>query len=410
MDASKHDSEQGPIQDASQNSAGSLTGHNLASETQRTATGLKLGVPRVETLVIGLILAVALQLVENIFPRIPIFPWLKLGLPQLVILPYLMRYGAGCAMGLTLGRTFLAFVAGGTPLSSVLVATGAGIVATGLIGFLLRPIAIRGLLGWVGLSMALAATHNVTQLILVESLFVDHQGFYVQLTPMLLWSMISGGIIGYLSFLSWPFWNHLFQNSHTMAIPLTEMNLPPPSKKPVFLASLFRLGLILFLPFLRVQILMFVATLVIGLWPKPNTSFRQRFNALYKPMFATWPLLFFLAWLHLFHGEGVFYGNSFVTREGLNEFILHVLRLFNLAALGQRLIAFLPRTWMARQASPSIQAFLYAIPVMAQLPQSIPRLSMQIWKALRAQQPVTGLEILMETLFKKPSADFNTRI
>ena len=50
------------------------------------------------TFAICLLLAASLQIIENLVPRIPIFPWLRFGFTYLVLLPFLLRYGQGLSI------------------------------------------------------------------------------------------------------------------------------------------------------------------------------------------------------------------------------------------------------------------------------------------------------------------------
>lgn len=349
------------------------------------------GSPDAATIAGCLVLACALQLAENLLPKFPLFPWMKLGLSHLVLLPFLLRFGAGPAIALTLSRTLLIWMVAGTPLSTMMVALAAGLTSLSFVGLCLRPLARWGLLGWVGLSVASAAIHNMTQLVVVEFLLVDHAGFYFQLTPLLLWSVASGTFMALLAAAALPFWVQLFDGSarspifsgaaaQTPAPTLTAWNL---RHKVAFFAGLAVLAVILISPDLRWQSVLWLVLVLLALWPRQGVFWRKRFRSTFKPMWATWPFLIFLAWLHLFHGEGHLIGLAGLTQEGVQEFVLHGLRLLNLVVLGPRLLQSFPRHLLERSASPYAHALLLALPALASLPSAVPSAARQLWAAWR---------------------------
>ncbi len=355
------------------------------------ASRIKGSPPDAATIAACLVLACALQLAENLLPKFPLFPWMKLGLSHLVLLPFLLRFGAGPAIALTVSRTVLIWMVAGTPLSTMMVALAAGLVSLTLVGVCLRPLAHWGLLGWVGLSVASATLHNITQLVAVEFLLVDHAGFYFQLTPLLLWSAVSGAFMALLAAAALPFWMQLFDGPATGAmfsnaarqIPAQVGTVWNIRNKIAFFACLFLLSAILVSPDFRWQSALWAVLVVLALWPRPGFPWRKRFRATFKPMWATWPFLIFLAWLHLFHGEGHLIGFAGLTHEGVQDFALHVLRLLNLVALGPRLLQSFPRHLLERSASPYARALLLALPALTGLPSAVPAAARQLWLAWR---------------------------
>src|SRR5262245_15899678 len=73
-----------------------------------------------------LLMCASLQIMENLLPRIPVFPWLKLGLSYVIVLPFLLRFGAMAAASLLLGRNLLTLIFAGQALTTFLVGTASG--------------------------------------------------------------------------------------------------------------------------------------------------------------------------------------------------------------------------------------------------------------------------------------------
>lgn len=351
--------------------------------------------PSAEIVAVSLVLACALQLAENLLPRVPVFPWLKLGLSHLILLPFLLRYGAKPALALAWTRNLLTALVAGTPLTSTLVGMVAATVSVGLVGGALRPLARRNWLGWVGLGVASAAAHNITQLAVVETLLVNHDGFYFQLAPLAIWSLISGTLTALLAAAAMPFWNDLFNQSLPMPSVQQQTHALRPESERLFIAWALAALVLLVVPHLLFQGMVFVVLMVMivgnGLRLRINpTHTPERPSFLFKsywrqygwrPMFGTWPLLVFLAWLHLFHHEGHLIGFLGMTREGIAEFGVHALRLINLSLVSPQLLRHFPQGRLLKMTSPFARGLCLALPSLAGLPLAIPAAARHLWLA-----------------------------
>ena len=148
-----------------------------------------------ETFALALVAASSLQIMENLLPRIPLFPWMRVGVSYVVILPFLLRFGPRAAFGLFLARNFIAILYGGQPLTTFLIGSGSGAVA--VLGFG-GPVAWahrRGWMGILGAGVLMATAFNLAQLAAVNLTLIRHSGFYFQTGPILAWSLFSGATI-----------------------------------------------------------------------------------------------------------------------------------------------------------------------------------------------------------------------
>lgn len=147
----------------------------------------------------ALVLATGMQIAESLVPRIPIFPWLRLGLSWAILLPFLLSFGIRPTIALFLARNVLSLSYGGQPPSTFLISSLSGVLSILLTGNIIRRLVDGNWLGWIGASVALAATFNVLQLAAVTAILVGHSGNLFQLGPILAWSAVSGTLVAWLA-------------------------------------------------------------------------------------------------------------------------------------------------------------------------------------------------------------------
>jgi uncharacterized membrane protein len=310
------------------------------------------GTPKVtpEAFALALLMASSLQIMENLLPRIPLFPWMRMGFSYVIILPFLLQFGVRSAFGLLLARNAVTVLYGGQPFTTFLIGTGSGALAFLAVGAPAAWAYRRGLLGTLGASVALASGFNLIQLAAVNLTLIRHAGFYFQTGPILAWSLLSGAAVALL--IRWseaelPILFASFPSGKALPRPA----LAPANPRP-FLAGLAALILLMAAPFFAVQLpaLLILLTLVPG---------RGRL------LLQAWPFFFYLAWLHLFHTPGAYVWKDWITYEGARQFGLYAVRLAALILLGRWLSQRFPWQWTRNARSPSLQGFLLALPLMA---------------------------------------------
>jgi heptaprenyl diphosphate synthase len=143
---------------------------------------------------LGLLTAAALvlSLVEASLPR-PL-PWMRLGLANAAVLVALLLLGAGPALAVSLVKVVLGGLLGGGFGGPAFVIGGAAGLASLATMVLLRCLAPTHL-SPVGLSIAGAAAHQVTQL-LVASGYLGHPGLLALLPLSLTGGVVSGLLTG----------------------------------------------------------------------------------------------------------------------------------------------------------------------------------------------------------------------
>jgi uncharacterized membrane protein len=295
------------------------------------------------------LVAASLQIMENLVPRFPLFPWMRLGLSYVVILPFLVSFGAEAACALFLARNAINLLYGGQPLTSFLIGTGAGCATLLILGPLVAWASRKRLLGMLGASVVLASAFNVAQLALVNAALIRHAGFYFQTGPILAWSLLSGAGVAFLIRFSGTELDELLdrapEGKGLRAAPLKPAAVLP------FLAALAALAAVFAAPWPAAQ-----AVCLAVLLPLVPGRFAVLVQA--------WPFFFYLVWLHLFHTPGAFLWGP-ITREGASAFALYALRLANLMLLGRWAAPRFPWQWAARSRSPYLRGFLLCLPLLA---------------------------------------------
>ncbi len=148
-------------------------------------------------LTLFILLSLYLSLAENIIPK-P-FPWLKIGLANIVILVALEKFGARMAVEVVLLRIFIQGVLLGTVLTpTFIISLGAGLVSLGVVISLYK---LRKYLSLVAISMVGAFFHNLVQMliayvIMFRGIDVSSRGILYFVFIFLLLGVVSGGVIG----------------------------------------------------------------------------------------------------------------------------------------------------------------------------------------------------------------------
>lgn len=286
----------------------------------------------------ALVLAAGLQIAESLVPRIPVFPWLRLGLSWAILLPFLLSFGVRPTLSLFLARNVLSLTFGGQPPSTFLVSSLSGVLAIALCGPVVAWTSRRGWIGWIGASVALSATFNALQLLVVTVVLVGHAGNLFQLGPILAWSVASGTAVAWIARrISRPgLWTRLeeaidssihgtFRETPTRPVPLAVWSglLVLPFAVP---GTAWQLGL--------------AGSIAIVVAAKGGVG-----NWLV--VWRSWPYFAFLAWLHLLETPGHFLSGTPVTMEGLRSFALHGARLCSFLLVSQELSRLVPWTRIA---------------------------------------------------------------
>lgn len=335
----------------------------------------------------ALLVASGLQLAELLLPRIPMLPWLRPGLSWIVLLPWLLEFGLAPALALFLCRNVLSMAFGGQPASTFLISSASGIAALALAGTLGRFLTQRDLLGRAGASVLLSTSFNVFQLLLVSWILVGSSGYFAQIGPLLLWSVASGLLVGYLSR---PLgdgrgWERLraFVPESAEGGSLSGGSIPAS----VLAAS--AMVVVLCIPDPRPLGLALVVALVVG-----------RAKAL-RAILATWPFLPYLAWFHLLETPGNLVAGTWITRQGVHQFVVQALKLWAFTACGRILTSHLPWNRLLGSESSWARGLALALPIVPRLFPAATGAARDWWRDGRTG----GLDTYLDTFARRLHQD-----
>jgi heptaprenyl diphosphate synthase len=276
-----------------------------------------------------LLLSVALNALEIFLPRIPLIPWLKPGLANIVTIAWVVQFGTVDALLFSLLRVWVVgFYFGFSILTLTLGLTGA-LAATIVMGTAWRVLGTRGWLGLAGLGVLGACAHNAGQLAAVYFLFARNRFVLYQIPFMAVASVIAGGVVGVLSgsLINLPL-------QQGMALPEQSPSHPNRHTVPQGLTCLSLLAWSVAVMFVdRVNLLTWLAiaaTLLVQAFA------RGSLRAFFAPLRSFWLLLAMVAAVHLFftYGQRI-PGLPLVTYEGAQESARQLLRLWTWLQLSQ---------------------------------------------------------------------------
>lgn len=148
------------------------------------------------TIYLGLMvgLAMGLHVFESMLPLPYLFPGAKLGLANIVSLYVIVTFGWREAVIVSLIRTILGSLLGGTLLNFTFFMSFSG----GLVSVIMMGLAyqfLKNSLSLVGISIVGALSHNITQ-VLVASYMVRTIGIFFYLPHLLFFALPTGFFVG----------------------------------------------------------------------------------------------------------------------------------------------------------------------------------------------------------------------
>jgi heptaprenyl diphosphate synthase len=145
-----------------------------------------------------ILLAVGLNGLELLIPRIPLFPWFKPGFANIITIIWIIRYGTVDAILYTILRSWISGFYFGFSLITLTLSVSGGIVATAGVGILWSLLGKNRILGSVGLAISGAIMHNSAQLLVVYLLFMRNDSVFYQIPLMMIASIVFGGLTGFM--------------------------------------------------------------------------------------------------------------------------------------------------------------------------------------------------------------------
>ncbi len=283
-----------------------------------------------------LLVAITVNALELLLPRIPFFPWLKPGLANCVTIVWIIRYGTMDAILFSLLRIWLVGFYTGFSFISLCLSLSGGVLATFVMGIVYNALGRKGLIGTIGLAIVGAMFHNMGQLMAVFFLLTYNVYLFYQVPFMILASIFFGTLVGILTPMLARLSHQTFQKIEGRAITLPNREMVPRSQSMV---SIFMLLLSVSLVFIDTQfVLLALALLMTGTVQLLLGPSVQR---LLFPIRRFWLLFVFVACLLLFlpYGKKVPWA-PWITYEGLEATTNQWLRLWTWLQISFMFITF----------------------------------------------------------------------
>ena len=140
-------------------------------------------------------LAISIYVLENLLPR-P-FPFMKIGLSNVVVLILLIKWNFRSAFVVAVAKTFMGGFFSGTILGPTTLFSFGG----SLVALIIMLVFIRSKIAFsvIGISIAGAVAHNVTQLLIVRMILIKENSIFYLTPLMILMGIVTGVITGYLA-------------------------------------------------------------------------------------------------------------------------------------------------------------------------------------------------------------------
>ena len=268
-----------------------------------------------------MLLAVSINALEYMLPRIPVFPWLKPGLANIVTIIWILRWGAADAMLFSIVRSWItSFFFGFSLLSLGLSLSGCLVSAAGM-GALWLLFGRRGWLGLAGLGIAGAVLHNTGQLCGVYLFIAAAPVLWYQVPFMLCASLVFGALTGFFAYTLLP----VLITTASATAAFNAMRVDNGLLRCVAGVGLLAasIGITVLHSPVVLGMCALLATLLSCWLTQGNIS------VFLLPAVRFWLLFVFVAVMYLFFSYGrTFAGLPFVTYEGIQETLLQWLRLW----------------------------------------------------------------------------------
>lgn len=271
-----------------------------------------------------LLISISLSALEILLPKMPLLPWLKPGLANIITILWIVRFGAKDAILFSFLRSWITGFYFGFSFTTFILSLGGGIFSTAVMGLAWVLLGKNKIIGTIGLGMIGALTHNLGQLGIIYLLMARNSFVFYQIPFMCSASLIFGAAIGGCT----PFFAKIIQNttiSQTVTMQKHLSKSSDLSKSDILFAGIvftFCISLVFVKSFWILIMTMFLVTIITQL----ICGFSVK-NILYPLRF--WALFLFIAIVYLFFSYGTrIHGLPLITREGLNETIAQFLRLW----------------------------------------------------------------------------------
>lgn len=273
-----------------------------------------------------LLLAVALNALEFFFPRIPLFPWLKPGIANIVTIAVIIKYGYREALLFSFLRIWIVAFYFGFSFLNVSLALSGSILAISIMSIFYKLGNKRNFLGLVGISVLGAVFHNIGQLAAVYLILSQNHFIFLQIPFMIIIASITGSLNGlFASALMKSLEQDNLKVLESTKTNSLNNNVLEEKVSPLIsiLLFLFCSGLI-FVNNIKILIALMVSTII-----TVQIILKFDMKPIILPVKRFWMIFIAIAFMNLFYSYGkVIPGLKFVTYDSVNTTITQWIRIY----------------------------------------------------------------------------------
>lgn len=288
----------------------------LLNEEQQKDVVLKAGL---------LLVGIALNALEFFIPRVPLFPWLKPGLANIVTLIWIIRYGLVESLLYALLRIWIVSFYFGFSFFTFSLGFSGAVCSCTAMALSWQFMGRYRILGTVGMAVIGAVFHNMGQLFAVYLLMAQNSRLFYQIPIMLTASVVFGGIVGMMV----PVLLRVIADDAVLRLAKKVPNPVGIGRVRLFhlVVSVLFLVLCVVLVFVNNIYLLLGTAVFVTLFVQGLV--RGSLHALVYPVKRFWMLFLFIGILHGFFTYGTKYVTvPFLTHEGVIQTVTQWLRLW----------------------------------------------------------------------------------
>ena len=273
---------------------------------------------------IFILLSVSVSIFEFFIPRIPLMPWLKIGLTNSITLLWIICFGFRDTIFFLFIRLWIISLYFGFSLITLILGFSGACASCLMMAVLWRLGGKYKIIGCIGISIGGAVAHNMTQLVIVYYMLAHNAYIFYQIPVMLGASIVFGTGIGILAPLIYSRIVPLMDSTHTAAHSCPEKNTQYSVKNSpmcwIFLfLSVFSIGIN------SIPLLIGICLLSIGVVLRVD---KRVLYVLAYPFTRFWLLFILIGSVHLFFTPGRYViSNIPVTYEGVRLTLIQWLKL-----------------------------------------------------------------------------------
>jgi heptaprenyl diphosphate synthase len=271
-----------------------------------------------------LLLAIAVNALEFFIPRIPLFPWLKPGLANIITVIWIIKYGFIESLLYALLRIWIVSFYFGFSFVTFTLSFSGAVLSICTMTICWKLLGRHKILGAIGIAVIGAFFHNMGQLSAVYFLMAQNSHLFYQVPFMIIASVIFGSIVGLLVPNLYDIISRRLSGHQVKPVTL------PSAERIIFshfVISLVFLILCMALVFVTNETVLLIATVFVTFFVQFLA--RGSIHALIFPVKRFWMLFLFVGVFHSFFTYGTKYSIfPLITHEGLNNTIIQWMRLW----------------------------------------------------------------------------------